>query len=103
MKIYYNNEEQLILPNGKLNTMIYDIYNENTFAFITRENYNILHPHEDEGVGLLDDTSNLTPDEMLELKILYCIMDSYDNYKIKELLELTEQYKGSVIKHVVIK
>lgn len=103
MKIYYDNKSKLILPDGKLNTEIYEIYNKNTFVFITRKNYEILHPQEEKGVGLLDDTSALTPDEMLELKILYCVMNLYSDKEIVELLKLVKQYKGSVVKHVVIK
>lgn len=104
MKIYYNDSKQIPLnKSNKLNTEIYNIYGENTFVFITRDNYNILQPKEEKGVGLLDDTSNLTPDELLNFKVLYCVMDSYNDEDIHELLRLANQYKGSVVKHVIIK
>ena len=101
MKIMKDNETIIIQPDGKFNRNLYNIYNENTFVFILKNIYDELHPSiKSESYNMNED---LTVDEILNEKIMYCVIDSFNQQIINDTLKYAEQYKGSSIKYLIIK
>jgi len=88
-------------PDGGLNNALFQIYNENVFVFIERSTYELLSPEIIEEAESLDNI-DLTPEEIINEKVMYCVMETLDQTMILETISLAEQFKQAEIKYVII-
>jgi len=88
-------------PDGMLNTNLFNIYNENTFVFIEYSTYSKLSPSVKSESNTM--SNDLTPEQMINEKILYCTYDVLDQLMIHEIIEIASLYAKRKIKYLMIK